>query len=389
MATLIKNKRIAPDNWQLLKRAADGAQLGKSPELPVTGDWIVPLAIWTEQRAQLSQRSGRNGVLLENTEDPSVLANDFDQLALIAVRFPKFTDGRGYSIARLLRRLGWKGELRAVGDVLRDQLFYLQRVGFNAFANREAKRRRRKNAALILAGLVFAGSCLAWWDFTRTKVEYYAHLSEKFGVPTGLVRLSKEFVRHRESSYKIESSRGNVRRVVHVNGAGFPSNDKTENFCTAIQEVHYREDGALQFIDLKSPTDALVARLYYSFSSSTDGNREAVLEFKDNIGRPLSMDALSGSISEQKALPINSMGSRRSEITAHRFFYSKDGKAVKISYLNDYRFPRSNKAGVFGRQLKYDNKGFIFEIVFCWSLLDNCGLDSKFSNNCFSICCRA
>ena len=69
MATLIKNKRIAPDNWQLLKPAADGAQLGKSPELPVTGDWIVPLAIWTEQRAQLSQRSGRNGVLLENTED--------------------------------------------------------------------------------------------------------------------------------------------------------------------------------------------------------------------------------------------------------------------------------------------------------------------------------
>ena len=47
MATLIKNKRIAPDNWQLLKPAADGAQLGKSPELPVTGDWIVPLAIWS------------------------------------------------------------------------------------------------------------------------------------------------------------------------------------------------------------------------------------------------------------------------------------------------------------------------------------------------------
>ncbi len=137
MATLIKNKRIAPDNWQLLKPAADGAQLGKSPELPVTGDWIVPLAIWTEQRAQLSQRSGRNGVLLENTEDPSVLANDFDQLALIAVRFPKFTDGRGYSIARLLRRLGWKGELRAVGDVLRDQLFYMTRCGFDAFALRD------------------------------------------------------------------------------------------------------------------------------------------------------------------------------------------------------------------------------------------------------------
>jgi len=106
------------------------------PDVPLTGDWIVPLAIWNEQRAQLSQRSGRNGVLLENTEDPRLLALDFDKLALIAVNFPKFTDGRGYSIARLLRRLGWKGELRAVGDVLRDQLFYMTRCGFDAFALR-------------------------------------------------------------------------------------------------------------------------------------------------------------------------------------------------------------------------------------------------------------
>ncbi len=144
MATLIKNKRIVPDNWQQLKPAAEGAALSPAPNVPnvpLTGDWIVPLAMWQEQRAQLTmhknERSGRNGVLLENTEDPRTLAADFDKLALIAVRFPKFTDGRGYSIARLLRRLGWKGELRAVGDVLRDQLFYMTRCGFDAFALRE------------------------------------------------------------------------------------------------------------------------------------------------------------------------------------------------------------------------------------------------------------
>ena len=137
MATLIKNKRIAPAIWQLLEAAAEGAQAGNEPNVPLTGDWIVSLAMWGEQRAQLSQRSGKNGVLLENTDDPRVLAPDFDQLALIAVSFPKFTDGRGYSIARLLRRLGWKGELRAVGDVLRDQLFYMTRCGFDAFALRE------------------------------------------------------------------------------------------------------------------------------------------------------------------------------------------------------------------------------------------------------------
>ena len=132
MATLIKNKRIAPDSWQPLKPAAEG--------VPLSGDWIVPLAIWREQRMQWRARGaadGRCGVLLENTDDPRLLVEDFDKMALIAVRFPKFTDGRGYSIARLLRRLGWSGELRAVGDVQRDQLFYMTRCGFDAFALRE------------------------------------------------------------------------------------------------------------------------------------------------------------------------------------------------------------------------------------------------------------
>jgi uncharacterized protein (DUF934 family) len=140
MATLIKNKHIAPDTWLLLKPAAEGAPLANAPDLPLSGDWMVPFAVWQERRAQLVQRlahGGRNGVLLENTDDPRALAADFDQLALIAVRFPKFTDGRGYSIARLLRRLGWAGELRAVGDVLRDQLFNMTRCGFDAFALRE------------------------------------------------------------------------------------------------------------------------------------------------------------------------------------------------------------------------------------------------------------
>lgn len=132
MTTLIKNKRIATDNWQRLEPAADGAPPGNA-SVPLTGDWLVPLAVWNAQREQLSQRNGRTGVLLENTDDPRVLVRDFDQLTLIAVRFPKFTDGRGYSVARLLRRLGWKGELRAVGDVLRDQLFYMARCGFDAF----------------------------------------------------------------------------------------------------------------------------------------------------------------------------------------------------------------------------------------------------------------
>ena len=72
---------------------------------------------------------------LDAQDDPASIADDLAHFALIAVDFPRFTDGRGYSIARLLRqRYGYQGPLRAVGDVLRDQLFYMLRCGFDSFA---------------------------------------------------------------------------------------------------------------------------------------------------------------------------------------------------------------------------------------------------------------
>ncbi len=118
--------RVADDGWTLIRDA--GA------ELPQDGDVIVPLADWLERRETLTARPGRTGVLLAPADDPALLEPVLGEVALVAVDFPKFTDGRGYSHASLVRRrLGWKGELRAVGDVLRDQLFYMARVGFDAF----------------------------------------------------------------------------------------------------------------------------------------------------------------------------------------------------------------------------------------------------------------
>jgi uncharacterized protein (DUF934 family) len=77
------------------------------------------------------------GVLLPGEAEPDAIADDLQDLAVIAIQFPVFRDGRGFSLARILRdRLGYQGELRAVGDVLRDQLFFMQRCGFNAFEPR-------------------------------------------------------------------------------------------------------------------------------------------------------------------------------------------------------------------------------------------------------------
>ncbi len=72
-------------------------------------------------------------LLLEGTAELEELPEDYLSKACIGINFPVFSDGRGYSLARLIREAGYEGELRAVGDVLVDQLFYMKRCGFDAF----------------------------------------------------------------------------------------------------------------------------------------------------------------------------------------------------------------------------------------------------------------
>jgi uncharacterized protein (DUF934 family) len=133
MPQLIKNRALAEDRWSLV-READAA-------LPA-GPAIVPLATWKAQRNALLGR-GDVGVWLAPADDPADLADDILRIPLVAVDFPQFADGRGYSTARLLRqRHGFGGELRAVGDVQRDQLAYLAQCGFDAFAIRDGKDAR-------------------------------------------------------------------------------------------------------------------------------------------------------------------------------------------------------------------------------------------------------
>jgi uncharacterized protein (DUF934 family) len=94
----------------------------------------VSLARWQRERAILLKRGQPVGVRLPNTANVADLAADLPLLEVVALEFPKFADGRAHSQARLLReRYGYQGELRAVGDVLRDQLFFMARNGFDAF----------------------------------------------------------------------------------------------------------------------------------------------------------------------------------------------------------------------------------------------------------------
>jgi len=142
MAQIIKHRAVIQDNWQLLEQGSIGT-------LPFSGDVIVPLELWQSERETLSFRVGRVGVWLETDADPAAIAPDLARFDVIAVRFASFTDGRGYSLARLLReRHGYRGELRAIGDVLRDQLCYLSRCGFDAFALRADQNPEQAISAL-------------------------------------------------------------------------------------------------------------------------------------------------------------------------------------------------------------------------------------------------
>jgi uncharacterized protein (DUF934 family) len=133
---VIKNKTIANDDWIVLRLGEKDTPEGVA--VP-PGKVIVPLKVWQAQRAALRDRT-ELGVWLASDERVEDLKNDVSGFSVIAVDFPKFADGRGYSIARNLRaRLGYRGELRAIGDVLRDQMFYMQRVGFDAFSARADK----------------------------------------------------------------------------------------------------------------------------------------------------------------------------------------------------------------------------------------------------------
>lgn len=122
---LIKGGRVVEDIWRFVSDDA---------ALPERGAVIVSLERWQREREAMLARAAPLGVRLKAGQHPQSVADEIAAFALIALEFPKFTDGRAYSYARLLReRYGYRGELRAVGQVLRDQLLFMHRCGFDAF----------------------------------------------------------------------------------------------------------------------------------------------------------------------------------------------------------------------------------------------------------------
>jgi uncharacterized protein (DUF934 family) len=161
MPEIIRNGRVERDDWRFLD--LPGASLawpasGDDPQLAAERI-VVPLAAWLARRDELLRNLGSVGVWLAPADDPADLVPSLHLLPLVAVHFPRFADGRGYSSAVLLRtRYGYRGELRAVGDVGRDQLFYLARCGFDAFALAPRRDPHAAVASLADFGARYQGS---------------------------------------------------------------------------------------------------------------------------------------------------------------------------------------------------------------------------------------
>lgn len=125
---LIKNGKIVADEW---------TTVSDEDALPY-GPVIVSLDRWKNEQEALIARDGKLGICLKSGEEPSQIAEHLQHFDVVALEFPIYRNGRAFSYANLLReRYGYKGEVRAVGNVLRDQFYFMVRVGFDALEVRD------------------------------------------------------------------------------------------------------------------------------------------------------------------------------------------------------------------------------------------------------------
>jgi uncharacterized protein (DUF934 family) len=124
--SIISNGELVQDNWTIVSKDA--------ATLPAGSNLILPINLWLNEKTNLASREDI-AVWLDSDEIPSSeFCEDLNRLPMVAINFPVFTDGRGFSIARILRdRFQFRGELRAIGYILRDQLCFMKRCGFNSF----------------------------------------------------------------------------------------------------------------------------------------------------------------------------------------------------------------------------------------------------------------
>lgn len=138
MQKIIKGKSVFDDDWVLITDLDETSNLSD-----IADHSIIPVKFWLAHQEVLAPRSQNLGIWLDSDENPDSfeLSSAALTLPIIAINFPAFTDGRGYSYARRLKEhYKFVGEIRAIGNVLVDQLYYMSRCGFDSFALQNDKQ---------------------------------------------------------------------------------------------------------------------------------------------------------------------------------------------------------------------------------------------------------
>lgn len=298
---------------------------------------------WVNEEVRYFKEIGRGDRILALILDGEPNADDERECFPPALKYFVLEDGsldfssRVEPIAGDLRqgKDGWKScFLKAVAGITG--------AGYNAFVKRERRRGRIRAACVALVSLCLIVGAIAWWDYTRTKVHYYAHMGERWGIPEGIVELSAEQVSGRERSYMIESSRRKVRRVSSINGA-FKLRDDPDKFNAAIWNITYSEQG---------PVSSIIF-------SGQNGNVTCQMDFSELEGLPDSLCRFVEYKSKHLQAPLfvqskSNDAQGKTEISSRKVVYTEDGLLESEFNLNAYRYPRSDSLGSFGKRYEYN-----------------------------------
>ena len=320
---------------------------------------------WVNEEIRYFKSLGREDHILaivargipNGTDNPATAADECFPPALRFKLDPsgKLTDERTEPIAGDLRKSGdgWRNAfLKAVAGITG--------MGFDAFAKREARRALRRRIVLACLGVVLLSAGLFYWDYSRLKVRHFAFATERWGVPEGVTPLSERARAGRETSFRFEYRGYKVRRVDRVKSSGDQIDDAETR--ASRTEVSYREDGSLERLVLRNKNGKLVLQKVFSRPAAPDerGLSSCAITFASQTDFAQAQQADAGGLTPN---PDSNQEVRKSDITAHRVYFTPTGLIDSVSYRNSYGSPVSDTSGVFGHKFEYNEEGLITRIT--------------------------
>ena len=257
------------------------------------------------------------------------------------------------------------GDLRPGGDgpraVLLKAVAGIIGVGYNALARRELTRRRWQLAFLVLFLSALIGGGFSWWNYVRPRVAFYAGIGDRWGVPEGLLPVDRASLPHRETSYRVETSRSKVRQIERVNSAEQLRDGPEDEFRAAVRKVAYRESGEIERIDWSDHNGRIVLRQH--FSERTKERPEHRIDFqRAATGSPVGSAGGFGKLDrtapgDLTAQLLAQFLQTYTEITRLRVRYNAAGRPETAVFCNAYDAERANADRIFGQKFTYDARG--------------------------------